>query len=557
MSTEQKCENCNQSFLIDDYDLAFYERIAPSFGAVKCPIPPPRMCAPCRMQRRLLFRNFFNLYKSKSSLSGQEMISMYAPGAPFPVYTIEEWWGDGWSALDYSLDFSFDRSVFQVLAELHKTVPRMRMHNSMCENTGYCNFSFQSKDCYLVFGNVENEDCCYGHIVWRSKNCFDCLYTYKSELCFECVDCVDCYNLAYCTASENCSDSRFLYHCNGCRDCFGCVGLKNEQYSIFNESYSQAEYMSKLAELDTGNLSKVSEYKEKIKELSNNLVVKHYHGISSENVIGDYLYNCRNTFDSFDAKNCEDIRYCATIESFIDCHDCNFSPERTELTYNCISVIGYNILFCHTSTNSSSELIYCDNCYSCSNCFGCAGLKNESYCIFNKKHTEQEYNELVPKIIEYMNETGEWGEFFPKALSPFGYNETMSNQYFPLDRELVLEQGYTWQEKDLTEYKPASHKPAAGIKEVSDGILKELLVCESCGKNYKIIQKELEFCRSMNVPVQQKCFDCRHNARMKLRNPRKLIERDCEKCGKSISSTYSQTSPEIVYCESCYLSEVF
>jgi len=37
-----------------------------------------------------------------------------------------------------------------------------------------------------------------------------------------------------------------------------------------------------------------------------------------------------------------------------------------------------------------------------------------------------------------MMKTGEWGEFFPASLSPFGYNETVAQEYFPLSREEVL-----------------------------------------------------------------------------------------------------------------------
>ena len=44
--------------------------------------------------------------------------------------------------------------------------------------------------------------------------------------------------------------------------------------------------------------------------------------------------------------------------------------------------------------------------------------------IFEKSYSEEEYNELVPKIIEHMKGGGEWGEFFPISHSPFGYNET-------------------------------------------------------------------------------------------------------------------------------------
>ena len=37
-----------------------------------------------------------------------------------------------------------------------------------------------------------------------------------------------------------------------------------------------------------------------------------------------------------------------------------------------------------------------------------------------------------------MMKTGEWGEFFPSSLSPFGYNETVAQEHFPMSREEVL-----------------------------------------------------------------------------------------------------------------------
>jgi hypothetical protein len=38
-----------------------------------------------------------------------------------------------------------------------------------------------------------------------------------------------------------------------------------------------------------------------------------------------------------------------------------------------------------------------------------------------------------------MKSTGEWGEFFPLPLSPFGYNETVAQDYFPLTSEEAIE----------------------------------------------------------------------------------------------------------------------
>jgi len=61
----------------------------------------------------------------------------------------------------------------------------------------------------------------------------------------------------------------------------------------------------------------------------------------------------------------------------------------------------------------------------------------------------------------------------------------------------------------------------------------------------------------MGIPLPLQCFECRHLARFKLRNPRKLWNRPCMKCGKEMETTYQPSRPEIVYCEPCYLAEVY
>jgi hypothetical protein len=40
-----------------------------------------------------------------------------------------------------------------------------------------------------------------------------------------------------------------------------------------------------------------------------------------------------------------------------------------------------------------------------SNLFGCIGLRGKEYCILNKQYTKEEYEALVPKIIEKMKES--------------------------------------------------------------------------------------------------------------------------------------------------------
>jgi len=42
-----------------------------------------------------------------------------------------------------------------------------------------------------------------------------------------------------------------------------------------------------------------------------------------------------------------------------------------------------------------------------------------------------------------------------------------------------------------------------------------------------------------------------------LRNPRRLFNRKCMKCDKQIQTSYAPEKPEIVYCEECYVEEVY
>ncbi|HRI36255.1 MAG TPA: hypothetical protein PK765_04235 [bacterium] len=89
-------------------------------------------------------------------------------------------------------------------------------------------------------------------------------------------------------------------------------------------------------------------------------------------------------------------------------------------------------------TNESVRLYYCESCNATKDCFACVGLRNKQYCILNKQYTKEEYEALVPKIIDHMRSTGEWGEFFPSRLGLFGYNESVGNDYFPLSKEEAL-----------------------------------------------------------------------------------------------------------------------
>jgi hypothetical protein len=217
------------------------------------------------------------------------------------------------------------------------------------------------------------------------------------------------------------------------------------------------------------------------------------------------------------------------------------------------------MLFCNECWESNSDLIYCDSCIGCKNCFGCVGLQHQSYCILNTQYTKEEYEKFVPQIIAAMRNDGIWGEFFPIEKSPFAYNETVAQDYFPLTKGVALEQGLSWQEHDekADQYMGPDYEIPDDIHNVSDDITKQILRCEVLGKPFKIIPQELKFYKKMGIPIPRKSPDQRHLERLALRSPRKLWSRQCIKCKIAIQTSYAPDRPEQIYCEKCYQKTIY
>ena len=112
-------------------------------------------------------------------------------------------------------------------------------------------------------------------------------------------------------------------------------------------------------------------------------------------------------------------------------------------------------------------------------------------------------------------------------------------------------------DEEKGKYQGAPIMVPSDIRDVNDDIVRQILTCEQCGKNYKIIQQELNFYRKTKLPIPKKCMDCRHKNRLQQENPRKLYARKCDKCSAPIQTTYTSDRPEKIYCEACYLKEVY
>ncbi len=558
----QTCKQCAANFEITEDDLAFYDRISPIFNGKKESIPPPTLCFDCRQQRKLAWRNEKKLYHRKCDMTGRQIISIYSQDKLYKVYEHREWYSDKWSALDYGKDVDFSRPFFEQFNELLHAVP-MRSVNLQAENENseYTNLSTRNRNCYMIFAANDNEDCYYSTYMHRSKNVVDCFFIFDSQWCYECVDCYNAYRLQHSQFCENCSESIYLYSCKSCSDCLGCVNLVQKQYHVLNQPHSKEEYENIRARI-VSDPEVRREFVAEFEKLRLSLPHKHYAGISNQRVAGDHVSYSKNVHHSFDCTYLEDCKYCTWLHKSKECWDTYAWGIPGELGYE-NHLIGngfYNVLFSESCWNTVSNLLYCRYCLDGSkNCFGCASLVRKEFCILNKQYTEEEYNALLPKIIEHMRSTGEWGEFFPHALSPYGYNETVAQEYFPLSEEEVKKRGWKWhtEEEPTGKYLGPVIELPNTIEEVSDDIVNKILTCEVTGKQYKIIPQELAFYRNMGIALPRRCFDQRHSDRQAKRNPRKLWQRTCASCSKDIQTSYAPDRPEIVYCEECYLSTVY
>jgi hypothetical protein len=556
------CKQCSSAFEITQDDLAFYEKVSPVFAGKKELIPPPTLCPECRQQRRLAFRNAHTLYKRKCDLTGQMIISTASPDKPYKVYNQNDWWSDKWDALSYGRPFDFNRSAFEQMRALQRDVPRLSLGNWNSVNSEYVAIGGDNKNCYLASPCFESEDCYFGDSIYSSKDTIDCLLCESMEIAYECTNCKNGYALFYSQNCINCRDSWFLKDCNGCSDCIGCFGLRNQRFHVFNKPLKEEEYRATLRRLtEPLTQSKIADMRRGLRDAELRLPHVSTHQTLSEHCRGNEFIECRNCDQSYDLKRCEDVKYCYRVFDTKDSYDVSKCGIRyLELSYEVMNT-GYgstHILWSHV-TQSSNDCMYGDHCFTCKDCFGCNGLRHKQYCILNKQYTKEEYEKLMPKIVEHMRKTGEFGEFFPVSLSPFAYNETVAQEYFPLAAEEAKRRGWHWHtdEDARKQYMGPKIRVPESIAQVPDDFTTRILQCETTGTLYKIIPQELKFLRTQGIPVPPKCPDQRHKERMALRNPRKLWKRNCAKCRKEIETTYAPERPEIVYCEECYLSTVY
>jgi hypothetical protein len=322
-----------------------------------------------------------------------------------------------------------------------------------------------------------------------------------------------------------------------------------------NEKYSKEEYEEKIKNLELNKYSKFHNGRDYFLNWVKTLPHRLNRNFKCEDCTGNYLINSQRCHECFNSYELQDCAYCTWIFNSHDCMDV-YGMGYSEWILECLGNEKVNTCAFNTFVSHSSDTYYSDICFNSRYLFGCVGLRNKNYCIFNKEYSAEEYEKLKGQIIEHMKKTGEWGRFFPLGLSPFAYNETAAVDYFPLNKEEVLAAGYKWKDPSPKDYLAQSYEIPDDLNDVDAGLCDQTLACVDCGKNFKIMPNELRFYKKMNLPIPRKCLDCRYKDRLKVRNPREMWDRKCDKCGLDIETTYAPKREEKIYCEKCYKETV-
>lgn len=575
----QSCVLCHKYFEVTPADQDFCGGLG---------VPNPTHCPQCRMQRRLAFRNERTLYKRACDLCHGSLISLYPVSANFPVYCTKCWWSDAWDSMAYGRDYDPGKGLFEQIKMISDRVPHLGIPNTTDNvNSEYCSWLDGSKNCYLIFGSSNCEDMLYGELLYRCRDSLDLTNCVEVERSYNCVNSQKCYNCVWVVNCVSSSECYFCFDARGSNNCFLSTNLRNKSYYFLNQPYAREEWFIKVKEI-LGSHEKMRQALDQFRRIVREEALHRYANATQiVNSTGNDLVETKNAKYCFDSTKLEDCSYVSYGENVKDCRDAYAIVKGSERCYELLSGNGsYNSRFVLASwdENVSNELS--QYIIGSKDTFASVGLRKKQHCILNKQYNEEEYLKLKDRIIVDMRRRGEYGEYFPIVSSDFAYNETLAQDYYPLTKEEALRRGYAWNDNVAGSFGKetmALETVPDKISDVPESIIEQILACEKCKRNYRIIPRELQFYRKLNLPIPRLCTNCRYYERLSFRNPRELWSRNCmclgavsaprpgigysykntvehfhtsERCPKEFETTYSPERTEIVYDEACYQAEV-
>ena len=542
-----------QQFAIFESDKKFYEKMW---------VPFPTLCPEERKRRRTSFRNSQSLYKRKCDATGQTIVSMYSPDKEYTVFDNDAWRSDDRSAYSYAQEYDSQEKFFVQFEKLLKRVPKMaRIQQWTAENSIYTNAAADNKNCYRCFSAASNENCLFSTFIDHSVYCVDSYAIIKSQNVYDSLECGNSMNVFHSQQIDDCSNIYYSYALINCHHMLYCVWMNHMSYCILNKQVNKDE-----RERIHNSPSDLAELKMQYDQLQQKYA-RWLDLVRSENVTGNSMLASTNCHFSYYMVGAEDCCYCDYVRNARYVYDMSYYGVKgtNEYIYECEGVwYGvYHIMFCKLCRWNCSDLFYCYECFNCTFCFGCAWLKNAEYCIFNKQYTKEEYEKRIAQITHDMkNQWVRW-EFFPVSLSPFGYNETIAHEYYPLNRQQAIDCWSKRQDKSFDPIVPEWVVTLMGdqipddIATVDESMCKKILICEVTWRPYMIQKQELLFYKKHNLSLPSRHPNQRYHERLNKLPPKELHLRQCDKTWQDMLSIYSSDSFLNVCSQEEYIQQNF
>lgn len=348
----------------------------------------------------------------------------------------------------YSIDIDSSQDVFSLLWHMLSNAvfagTKVIWEN---QNSRYNDIILWAKNAYLNFVVLESENVLYSYAVNASNDVYASLQVLSSYVVAYSRAITNSTNIFY---SSNIQDSQNIYFSANliwCRECIWCNNLQNKSHCIQNTQYTPEEYHIKKSAL---------------------LKNKKWYAVLQKNILWvewsnqwddlNWQFNrksskCENAYFNFQVHKWRNIMFGAGTGDATNVYDIfSFGGTVTDHNYACMWVWR------------ESSHVYCcveasphiHNCYysylidSCSYCFGCFGLKNKSYCIFNKQYSKEERYNKVDEIFIQMEADWTLWSFFPGSMCPFYFNDTAA--YLIDDtftKQEVEAQWYLWRDEAI------------------------------------------------------------------------------------------------------------
>ena len=560
------CRVSGAEFPIFQSEIDFYDKISPTFADKKFQIPTPTLCPEERERRRRMHRNERHYYRRTCQFSGEPTVSLHTPDKPRKVYKNKIWFSDKRDAMDYAQDISSDIGFTEQFLHLEEQVPTPDMMRVDSENCDYTSGTWFCKNCYMICASEYAENCMYSKLCQTASYVLDSSNIFNSEHIYQSYNLKECNNCIALSNSIGCYHSHFSDSLIWCSYCLFCTNLQNKSYHIFNKPISKQEFEQAYERYLTSNIG-MREGKAILSDCLSRAVSKYVETERCENSCGNELFDCKNVIMGYSVNEWEDCRYCAIGEKVKSVQDCNNMYVNPELCYEVMwAMQSYNCHFSCYIFENSRDIWYSVNCHNCHNCFWCIGLRSKSYCIFNKQYSKEEYELRVAEIIDGMIVRWERWEFFDYILAPFGYNESVAQDIYPLTKQEALARWYRRSEYS-NDPKIPDNAQVIKVVELSDNerdslssdptILRQVIICAESWRPFMIQKSELSFYHQHKLPLPRIHPDVRYLHRVRAKPSKALYLRNCDCCGKEMLSVYSHNHTWKIYCEECYNKEIY